>query len=84
VVLFVCFFIDRVSLCSLGCPGTYFIDQAGLRLRILPASASLVLGLKVCIIMPGLFGFFIEGHVKKKKFTSCSDPAHFAIIKLFL
>jgi hypothetical protein len=30
-VLF-CFF-DRVSLCSPGCPGTHFVDQAGLELR---------------------------------------------------
>jgi hypothetical protein len=24
---------DRVSLCSPGCPGTHFVDQAGLKLR---------------------------------------------------
>jgi hypothetical protein len=41
-------FRDRVSLCSPGCPGTHFVDQAGLELRNLPASASQVLGLKVC------------------------------------
>jgi hypothetical protein len=47
--LFVCFvFQDRVSLYSPGCPGTYFVDQAGLELRNLPASASQVLGLKAC------------------------------------
>jgi hypothetical protein len=40
-------FRDRVSLCSLGCPGTQSVDQAGLELRNLPASASRVLGLKV-------------------------------------
>jgi hypothetical protein len=34
------FFRDRVSLYSLGCPGTHFVDQAGLKLRNLPASAS--------------------------------------------
>jgi hypothetical protein len=45
VVVFV--FQDRVSLCSLGCPGTHFVDQAGLKLRNPPASASRVLGLKV-------------------------------------
>ena len=39
-------FRDRVSLCSPGCPGTHFVDQAGLELRNLPASASQVLGLK--------------------------------------
>jgi hypothetical protein len=44
---FVCFW-DRVSLCNPGCPGTHFADQAGLELRNLPASASQVLGLKVC------------------------------------
>ena len=43
-----CFFAfqDRVSLYSHGCPGTHFVDQAGLELRNLPASASQVLGLK--------------------------------------
>jgi hypothetical protein len=46
-VLF-CFvlFRDRVSLYSLGCPGTHSVDQAGLELRNPPASASQVLGLK--------------------------------------
>jgi hypothetical protein len=40
---------DRVSLYSPGCPGTHFVDQAGLELRNPPAaSASRVLGLKVC------------------------------------
>jgi hypothetical protein len=52
VVLFFCFvfsvFRDRVSLYSPGCPGTHFVDQAGLELRNLPASASRVLGLKAC------------------------------------
>jgi hypothetical protein len=40
VFVFVLFFRDRVSLCSPGCPGTYFVDQAGLQLRNPPASAS--------------------------------------------
>jgi hypothetical protein len=44
----VCFFRDRVSLCSPGCPGTHSVDPAVLELRNLPASASRVLGLKVC------------------------------------
>jgi hypothetical protein len=47
------FFRDRVSLCIPGCPGARFVDQAGLELRNLPASASRVLGLKVCATMPG-------------------------------
>jgi hypothetical protein len=52
VFLFIClFFRDRVSLCNL-CPGTHFVDQAGLELRNPPASASQVLGLKVCTTMP--------------------------------
>jgi hypothetical protein len=46
-------FWDRVSLCSPGCPGTHFVDQAGLELRNLPASLSLVLGLKACTTTPG-------------------------------
>ena len=45
---FVLIFRDRVSLCSPSCPGTHFVDQAGLELRNLPASASQVLGLKAC------------------------------------
>jgi hypothetical protein len=42
-------FQDRVSLCSPDCPGTHFVDQAGLdELRNPPASASQVLELKTC------------------------------------
>jgi hypothetical protein len=44
---------DRVSLCSLGCPGTPSVDQAGLELRNPPASASQVLGLKAWPPLPG-------------------------------
>jgi hypothetical protein len=47
------FFQDRVSLSSPGCPGTHSVDQAGLKIRNLPASASQVLGLKVCTTTPG-------------------------------
>jgi hypothetical protein len=50
-------FQDRVSLCSPGCPGTHSVDQAGLKLRNPPASASRVLGLKVCTTMPGSIFF---------------------------
>jgi hypothetical protein len=42
------FFQDKVSLCSPGCPGTHSVDQAGLKFRNQPASASRVLGLKAC------------------------------------
>ena len=55
VCLFVCLFVfrDRVSLYSPGCPGTHFVDQAGLELKNLPASASRVLGLKARATTPG-------------------------------
>jgi hypothetical protein len=42
------FFQDRVSLYSPGYPETHSVDQAGLELRNLPASASQVLELKAC------------------------------------
>jgi hypothetical protein len=45
---FFLFFSRQVSLCSPGCFGTHFVDQAGLKLRNPPASASWVLGLKAC------------------------------------
>jgi hypothetical protein len=51
--IYVVVFRDRVSLCSPGCPGTHSVDQAGLKLRNPPASASQVLGLKVCTTSPG-------------------------------
>jgi hypothetical protein len=52
-LLFVCLFFQvRVSLYSPGCPGTHFVDQAGLKLRNPPASASQVLGLKACATTP--------------------------------
>jgi hypothetical protein len=50
-ILFFFFFPDRVSLYSPGCSGTHFVDQADLELRNLPASASRVLGLKVCVTL---------------------------------
>jgi hypothetical protein len=59
VVVVVLFFVfrDRVSLYSPGCPGTHFVDQAGLELRNSPASASR-LGLKVCTTTTPSFFFF--------------------------
>ena len=48
---------DGISLCS---PKTQFVDQAGLELRILPASdsASWVLGLELCATTSSPRGFF--------------------------
>ncbi|GAB1286489.1 Nucleoporin NUP35 [Apodemus speciosus] len=45
--------VTMVSLCSPGCPGTHSVDQAGLKHRNLPASASQVLGLKACTTTAG-------------------------------
>jgi hypothetical protein len=47
-----------VSLCSPGCPGIHSVDQAGLELRNLPASASQVLGLNACATTPGKIVIF--------------------------
>jgi hypothetical protein len=54
------FFLDRVSLCSPGCPGTHSVDQAGLELRNPSASASEVLGLMACATTPGSVFFFLK------------------------
>jgi hypothetical protein len=53
-------FRDRVSLYSPGCPGTHFVDQAGLEFRNPPASASGVLGLKACVTTLGMGDIFIQ------------------------
>jgi hypothetical protein len=45
LLLLLLLFRDKVSLYSPGCPGTHFVDQAGLELRNPPVSASGVLGL---------------------------------------
>jgi hypothetical protein len=50
-------FLDRVSLCSAGCPGTHSVGQAGLELRISRASAAQMLGLKACATMPSFTKF---------------------------
>lgn len=52
-MLFVCIFVflDRVSWCSLSCPGIHSVDQASFEPRDLPASApTQMFGLKVCVI----------------------------------
>jgi hypothetical protein len=57
------FFWDRVSLYSPGCPGTHFVDQAGLELRNPPASASQVLGLKACATTLGPSFFYLSSYL---------------------
>jgi hypothetical protein len=52
------FFFKTGFLCSPGCAGTHSVDQAGLELRNLPASASRVLGLKACTTTAQLTGCF--------------------------
>jgi hypothetical protein len=71
-VLFFCFW-DRVSLYSPGCPGTHFVDQAGLELRNLPASASRVLGLKVCATTAWLIWMF---YLRVCLCTVCMPDTH--------
>jgi hypothetical protein len=68
--VFCFFFQDRVSLYSPGCPGTHFVDHAGLELRNLPASASQVLGLKAFTTMSGFFLVF------SNKVSWCSPGCH--------
>jgi hypothetical protein len=55
-------YLDRVFLCSPGCPETHSVDQAGLELRNLLASASQVLGLKACATMPS-FSFLFKNYL---------------------
>jgi hypothetical protein len=66
-------FQDRVSLYSPGCPGTHFVDQPGLELKNLPASAFQVLGVKACTTMPSsqFFSFPITLFIH---FTARSQP----------
>jgi len=72
LICFVLFFQDRVSLYSLGCPGTHSVDQAGLELRNPPASASRVLGLKVCATTPGWQSVFLFGWFFWDRVSLCS------------
>jgi hypothetical protein len=52
-LLFLYFWFFKTGfLCIPDCPGTHFVDQAGLELRNPPASASQVLALKACATTP--------------------------------
>jgi hypothetical protein len=74
------FFRDRVSLYRAGCPGTHFVDQAGLELRNPPASASRVLGLKACATTPGSQDIFIWSYkivqIKEKYIIKIDSRKH--------
>ena len=54
------FFRDRISLYSPGCPGTHFVDQAGLERRNPPAFASQVLGLQAYATTAWFIGYFLN------------------------
>jgi hypothetical protein len=57
-------FGDGVLLCSLGCSGTHSVHQPGLELTDPPASASRVLGLKLCTVVTRLK---LEHHAYRSK-----------------
>jgi hypothetical protein len=61
-------FRNRVSLYNPGCPGTHFVDQAGLELKNPPASASRVLGLKACATTPGYKNTLNRNKILRTKF----------------
>ena len=70
--LAICFSLPyRVSLCCSDCPGTHYVDQAGLRLteNCLPLSAFQVQGLKACTTTPG-FIFIYSFQVLHKMIAS--------------
>jgi hypothetical protein len=48
IYLFIFFETGLLSLYSPGCPGTHFVDQAGLKLRNPPASETVSLSCAVC------------------------------------
>jgi hypothetical protein len=63
-LFFFSFGFSRQTLCSPGCPGAHFVDQASLELRNLPASASQVLGLKAYATTPSCK--FLDKHKLSK------------------
>jgi hypothetical protein len=75
-----------VSLYIPGCPGTHFVDQAGLELRNQPASASQVLGLKACATTAQLQHIFcihslIQGHLGCFQFLEIMNKAAMNIVE---
>lgn len=49
---------EKVSLCSHGCPRTFCLGQASLKLKALPAPISLGLLLRASITISSFFFFF--------------------------
>ena len=72
----ICFFGggNRVSLYIPGCPGTHSVDQAGLKLRNPPASASRVLGLKACATTTRHLHAFLYPFSIHRCVSSCLSP----------
>jgi hypothetical protein len=65
IIIIIIGFQYKVFLCTPGCPGTHCVDQAGFKLRDLPASDSQVLGLKA--LLPPLLGF-LDVHILLDQF----------------
>ncbi|GAB1285411.1 Ras-related protein Rab-7L1 [Apodemus speciosus] len=64
-----------VSLCSPGSPGTHSVDQAGLKLRNPPASASQVLGLKSDLSPWAVTRDQIDRFSKENGFTAWTETS---------
>jgi hypothetical protein len=67
-------FRDRVSLYSPGFPGTHFVDQAGLKLRNPPVSASGVLPphpAQVCFLLKNIYLFYLLHWAIANKLVTC-------------
>jgi hypothetical protein len=84
VFCFLFFSWDRVSLCSPVCPGTHSVDQAGLELRTLPASASWVLGLKACATTAQLKSIYFEQHSEALSCQFCYISGSSKVVYLFV
>jgi hypothetical protein len=74
VCLFVCLF-ETGFLYSPGCPGTHFVDQAGLELRNIPASASRVLELKACATTPNFMDKVLIELFLSKTYYCCAETS---------
>ena len=86
-LVFVFFFSPKTGfLCVAlpGCPGTHFVNQAGLGLRNLPASASQVLGLKACATTAwlSLLSYITQNHQPQDHTTHSGLGSPSSIINL--